>query len=93
MHSVAITHSGGRIPTSPPKITPGLLVGLLTRLATIPLLIDISVAIATTKLSMLTKNGVWAMLHEARTDFSMLLGLMFLLIAGAGSLSLDERHH
>ncbi len=68
-----------------------LLIGLLTRLATIPLLIDISVAIATTKIPMLAKTGIWSMLHEARTDFSMLLGLIFLLITGAGSLSLDAR--
>jgi uncharacterized membrane protein YphA (DoxX/SURF4 family) len=40
---------------------------------------------------MLAKTGVWSMLHEARTDFSMLLGLLFLLITGAGSLALDAR--
>jgi|SRR5208283_5209139 len=68
-----------------------LLIGLLTRLATIPLLIDISVAIATTKVPMIAKSGMWAMLHEARVDFSMLLGLLFLLITGAGALSLDTR--
>jgi putative oxidoreductase len=66
-----------------------LLIGLLTRLSTIPLLGVISVAILTTKIPMLAKAGVWAMLHEARTDFSMLLGLVFLLIVGGGSLSLD----
>jgi putative oxidoreductase len=68
-----------------------VLIGLFTRLASIPLLCVISVAIVTTKFPMLAKNGVWAMLHEARTDFSMVLGLVFLLIAGAGSLSLDAR--
>jgi len=68
-----------------------LLFGLFARLATIPLLGVISVAILTTKIPMLAKAGVWAMLHEARTDFSMVLGLVFLLIAGAGSLSLDAR--
>lgn len=68
-----------------------VLVGLFTRLAAIPLLGVISVAIVTTKIPMLAKTGVWAMLHEARTDFSMVLGLAFLLIAGAGSLSLDGR--
>jgi putative oxidoreductase len=66
-----------------------LLVGLFTRLSAIPLLGVISVAILTTKIPMLAKAGTWAMLHEARTDFSMLLGLVFLLIAGGGSLSLD----
>ena len=68
-----------------------LIIGLLTRLASIPLLIDIVVAIATTKIPMLAKAGFWGTMHEARTDFCMLLGLIFLLIAGAGSLSLDER--
>ncbi|MGA7381854.1 MAG: DoxX family protein [Terriglobales bacterium] len=68
-----------------------LILGLLTRLASIPLLIDILVAIATTKISMLAKAGFWAMMHEARTDYCMLLGLIFLLIAGSGTLSLDAR--
>ena len=66
-----------------------LLVGLLTRLAAIPLLGVILVAILTTKLPMIAKTGLWSMLHEARADFSMLLGLVFLLITGAGTLSLD----
>jgi uncharacterized membrane protein YphA (DoxX/SURF4 family) len=70
-----------------------LLIGLFTRLAAIPLLAVILVAIATTKIPMLAKAGVWSMLHEARADFSMLLGLLFLLITGAGSLSLDARRH
>jgi len=70
-----------------------LLVGLFTRLAAVPLLAVILVAIATTKIPMLAKSGIWAMLHEARTDFSMLLGLLFLLITGAGTLSADARRH
>ena len=68
-----------------------LLIGLFTRLAAIPLLAVILVAIATTKIPMLAKTGVWSVLHEARADFSMLLGLLFLLITGAGSLALDAR--
>jgi uncharacterized membrane protein YphA (DoxX/SURF4 family) len=68
-----------------------LIVGLVTRLASIPLLINILVAIATTKLPMLPKSGFWATMHEARTDFCMLLGLIFLLIVGSGSLSFDDR--
>ena len=68
-----------------------LIVGLVTRLASIPLLIDILVAIATTKIPMLSKSGFWATMHEARTDFCMLLGLIFLLIAGSGTLSFDDR--
>jgi putative oxidoreductase len=68
-----------------------LIVGLLTRLATIPLLIDILVAIATTKLPMLVKEGFWKMAHEARTDYAMLLGLIFILLVGGGPLALDFR--
>jgi uncharacterized membrane protein YphA (DoxX/SURF4 family) len=68
-----------------------LIVGLVTRLASIPLLIDILVAIATTKIPMLAKSEFWAMMHEARTDFCMLLGLIFLLIVGSGTLSFDDR--
>jgi uncharacterized membrane protein YphA (DoxX/SURF4 family) len=81
-----------------------ILLGLLTRLATIPLLIDIGVAIISTKLPILlghgfgpfslprlSQYGVWSTLHEARVDVSMLLGLTFLLIVGAGRWSLDAR--
>lgn len=70
-----------------------ILLGLFTRLATLPLLITITVALLTTKVPFLMKHGFWAVLHEARTDVSMLLGLIFLLIVGAGSLSLDARFH
>ena len=68
-----------------------IVAGLLTRLAAIPLLIDIAVAIATTKIPMLLHQGFWPMAHEARTDFCMLLGLLFLAIDGAGGWSLDQR--
>jgi putative oxidoreductase len=50
-----------------------LMIGLLTRLATIPLLIDIVVAIVTTKIPMLYKTGFWSMAHEARTDTACFL--------------------
>jgi putative oxidoreductase len=79
-----------------------IVVGLLTRWAAIPLLINISVAILSTKvpillghgfwtfnLPALPRYGFWSMMHEARTDFSMWLGLVFLLIVGAGTLSID----
>jgi putative oxidoreductase len=70
-----------------------ILLGLFTRVATIPLLIDIVVALLTTKIPFLIANGLWATLHEARTDISMLLGLIFLMIVGSGSLSLDTGFH
>ena len=61
----------------------------MTCLAAIPLLIDICVALYSTKIVTLAKNGFWGTLHEARTDVSMLLGLIFLLLVGGGAWSLD----
>ncbi len=68
-----------------------LILGFLTALAAVPLLIDIAVAIATTKFPLLLKEGFWAAMHEGRTDFCMLLGLVAILLLGSGSLSLDAR--
>lgn len=67
-----------------------IILGLWTRIAAVPLLIVIGTAIATTKIPMLHHQGVWAMLHEARVDFSMVLGLVFLLIVGGGAWALDR---
>ena len=68
-----------------------LIVGLFARPATIPLIIDISVAIVTTKIPMLSRAGFWSTVHEARTDYCMLLGLVFLLLVGSGPFSMDQR--
>jgi uncharacterized membrane protein YphA (DoxX/SURF4 family) len=67
-----------------------ILLGLFTSLASIPLIISMSVAIWTTKIPMLLENGFWKMAHEARTDWSMILGLIFLLISGGGRWSFDH---
>src|SRR4029450_5477477 len=74
-----------------------VILGLVTRLASILLLIDISVAIVSTKIPILLGYGFWgfsltklprygflSMVHEARTDFAMWFGLLFLIIDGAG---------
>jgi putative oxidoreductase len=79
-----------------------IILGLLTRLAAMPLIIDMCVALISTKvpillghgfwrfsLSKLPAYGFWSMAHEARTDFSMLLGSIFLLVVGAGAWSFD----
>lgn len=67
-----------------------ILLGLLTRLAALPLIIIMLVAIATTKLEILLEERVWFMLHAARTDWAMLLGSVFLLIQGGGKWSADQ---
>jgi uncharacterized membrane protein YphA (DoxX/SURF4 family) len=79
-----------------------LLLGLLTRLATIPLIITMLVAILSTKIPILLGYGFWGfslrtvpyygfwgMAHEMRTDWALLLGSIFLLIVGAGKWSMD----
>jgi uncharacterized membrane protein YphA (DoxX/SURF4 family) len=67
-----------------------ILLGLFTRIAAIPLTISMLVAIFTTKIPILVEKGFWAMAHEARTDWSMILGLIFLLVVGSGHWSVDE---
>lgn len=67
-----------------------ILLGLLTRLAVLPTITIMLVAIATTKFPILMEDGFWSAAHEARTDWSMLLGSLFLLVVGAGPWSLDR---
>jgi uncharacterized membrane protein YphA (DoxX/SURF4 family) len=67
-----------------------VLAGLYTRLAALPLIVNMLVAIATTKIPILLESGFWKMAHEARTDWSMLLGSIFLLLVGSGTFSLDN---
>jgi uncharacterized membrane protein YphA (DoxX/SURF4 family) len=79
-----------------------IVLGLFTRLAPIPLIVIMVVAIVSTKVPILLGQdfwifhvpklphfGLWSMLHEARLDFCMLLALLYLLIEGAGAWSLD----
>lgn len=66
-------------------------IGILTRLANIPLLIINLTAIGTTKIPELFRphQGFWFMVSDARTDFAMFTGILFLLAAGAGRISVD----
>lgn len=79
-----------------------LLVGLLTRVAALAMLINMTVALIVTKIPIafgesfgpfvlveLKTYGFWSMAHEMRTDFAMWLGSLFLLIKGAGAFSFD----
>jgi uncharacterized membrane protein YphA (DoxX/SURF4 family) len=81
-----------------------VLLGLATRLVALPLIVIMLTALVTTKLPILLGHdlgpfqlrsvpqpGFWAMAHEARTDWAMLLGSLFLTIAGSGRWSLDAR--
>jgi|GEM_PF-310223 len=67
-----------------------LVLGLMTRLAAIPMIINMIVAITSSKIPLLIQQGFWKAAHEARLDFSMLLGCIFLQLVGAGPLSLDS---
>jgi putative oxidoreductase len=80
-----------------------IILGLFTRLAAVPLIIIMIVALISTKLPILLghevwmfhlaadikRTGFWSMMHEARADLTMLLGCLYLLIVGAGRWSLD----
>ena len=79
-----------------------IIVGLFTRLAAIPLIVIMIVAIASTKVPILLGHdfwifhvpklasyGFWSMAHEGRADLCRLLGALYLLIEGAGKWSLD----
>lgn len=81
-----------------------IVLGLFTRLASIPLIVIMIAALVSTKLPILlgkdvwifhlpklARYGFWSMMHEARTNFDMLLGSIYLLIEGAGTWSLDAR--
>lgn len=75
------------------EIVCGLLVlsGFVARVASVPLRIVICTAIATTKLPELARpnQGFWYTVSDARTDFAMLCSLLFLILAGGGSWSVD----
>lgn len=68
-----------------------VLIGLFTRIGSIPLLIVILTAIATTKIPELwhPNQGFWFMVSDARNDFAMTMGLLFLISVGAGAWSFD----
>jgi putative oxidoreductase len=78
-----------------------LLLGLFTRIVAFCFIIEMIVAILSTKISLylgtsplplpaaLPKVGIWAVEHEPRSDFAQILTSLFLLIEGAGRLSLD----
>jgi uncharacterized membrane protein YphA (DoxX/SURF4 family) len=67
-----------------------IILGLLTKPASIPLIIIMITAFVFTKIPILVHKGFWPWAHEYRTDFAMTLLLIYLLIYGAGGWSLDS---
>ncbi len=82
-----------------------LLTGLFTRLISVPFIIEMVVAILSTKISLylgtsplplppaLPKIGMWVVLHEGRADYAQIMTSIFLLINGPGRWSLDALLH
>ena len=84
-----------------------LLAGFFARVAAVPLIVIMIVAIVSTKIPILLgrdwlifnvrnldRYGFLSMTHESRTDVAMLLEALFILLSGAGRWSIDaSRSH
>jgi uncharacterized membrane protein YphA (DoxX/SURF4 family) len=78
-----------------------LIFGLFTRFAAFYFILEMIVAILSTKISLFLgtsplplppappKVGFWAVLHEIRSDYAQLFTCLFFLLEGAGKKSLD----
>jgi putative oxidoreductase len=85
------------------EIVGGVLVitGFLTRLIAVPFIIEMVVAMLSTKIALYLGTsplplppappqvGLWAVLHEIRSDYAQIMTVIFLLIVGPGRLSVD----
>jgi len=85
------------------EIVGGLLLifGLFTRIVALYFIAQMIVAVLSTKISLYLgtsplpappappKMGIWAVLHEVRSDFAQILTCLFVLIEGPGRRSLD----
>jgi putative oxidoreductase len=78
-----------------------LVAGFLTRLISIPFVVEMLVAMLTTKIALylgksplplppaLPQIGIWAVLHEIRSEYAQLMSALFLVGAGPGAWSVD----
>jgi putative oxidoreductase len=78
-----------------------LICGFLTRLIAIPFVIEMVVAILSTKVALYLgasplplppappQSGIWAVLHEVRSEYAQIMSVAFLLVAGPGPWSVD----
>jgi uncharacterized membrane protein YphA (DoxX/SURF4 family) len=87
------------------EIVGGLLIllGLGTRFVAVPFLIEMVVAMLSTKIGLYLGTsplplppsppviGLWAVLHEVRSEYAQLLTITYLLIVGPGPWSVDAR--
>lgn len=87
------------------EIVGGLLIifGLFTRFISVPFIFQMIVAVLTTKIALYLGTsplplppappqiGMWAVLHEIRSDYAQIMTLIFLCLEGPGALSLDAR--
>jgi putative oxidoreductase len=80
-----------------------LLLGLFTRVTALYFIIQMIVAILSTKITLYLgtsplplppappRTGIWAVLHEVRSEYAQLLTCLYLLLEGPGRRSLDFR--
>ena len=78
-----------------------LIAGFFTRLIAVPFVVEMLVAMLTTKIALYLgtsplplppappRMGPWAVLHEIRSDYAQIMSVLFLLITGPGKWSLD----
>jgi uncharacterized membrane protein YphA (DoxX/SURF4 family) len=78
-----------------------LMSGLTTRLITVPFIIEMIVAMLSTKISLYQGTsplpappappviGGWAVLHEIRSEYAQIMTCIYLFVAGPGPWSLD----
>ena len=78
-----------------------LMFGLFTRVTAFYFIVQMIIAVLSTKVDLYfgtsplplppspPKMGIWAVLHEIRSDYSQILTCLFLLIEGPGRRSLD----
>lgn len=80
------------------------LLGYASRIAAVPIIVIMIVAIVSTKIPILLGREWWifslreldrygflSFTHETRTDWAMLMGAVFILLSGSGRWSLDDR--
>ncbi len=78
-----------------------LIAGFLTRIIAIPFVIEMVVAMLSTKIAIYLGTsplplppsppqiGIWAVLHEVRSEYAQLMSVLFLLAVGPGPWSVD----